>query len=243
MNSSIKDFSYKARNMINNSVKNIYEGSVSTAEKAGFFDIFNKLKSLEFFDDNDMTKIIIFLIAIIVIVCVIYALPKLNKSAYYEKKILNSKFVRFLICLFLIYAFYHYSVDAFVVILAIVFFIFWFHNGYSMEHMISDVIKEELDKEPAVVVKLESGEIVIDNIQKWKDEIREETEAELKKTSIIDKMKEGISTGVDKIKNIISPANEEEKIFDQRDFMIKPEEHKEQLNVYENLYDCSTFNN
>lgn len=278
-------------NFMSQSVKSIYDSSANTfdktLDKTGFKKMYNKLWNLQSFDESDLLDIVMILIAIITIVIVVFYLPKFNKTATAEKKIFDSKFFKFIVCLFLFYAFYFYDLPLFCMCLVIVFLFFWFHHGCFTEHMIGEEITKELNKKPAVVVRIEGGEIIVDDVDKFKqmiisdkiDEIKEIALKENEDLSFGDKIKSfassasNVATGaissatgaVSSVastitspitnlfnkdeevvpENLPSPNQEIEEpiqnkeIFDQRDFMIMPENAPERQGTFERICDCT----
>lgn len=179
--------------------KSVIDSLLDTSEKAGTSEIFRKIKGLKMLDEMDLNKIIILLIAIIAIIVVVFILPKLNKSADLEKRILDSKFIKFIVCLVLIYAFYQYNVEIFLIMLVIVFFLYWFHHGYSVENYGPvktacvgskfEKVAAALEEKPVVVVKkIEGGEVVVNDFDDVKEKIVEEVKAEEKKKGFLDRV-------------------------------------------------------
>lgn len=267
-------------NFMSHSVKSIYDSSVSTANKTGLSSIFDKIKNHKSFDEMDLTNVVIMLIAIITIIVVVFFLPRFNKSTTFEKKLFNSTFFKFIICLFLFYAFYHYDIPLFCMCLIIVFIFFWFYHGCFTEHMITEEISKELNKKPAIIVKLEGGEIVIDDVDKFRqmiiadkiDEIKQLALNEVKQeNSFTDKVKSTASSIIDTTSNAVSSVasttsnvlstvaspitnllkndsesevieneiteNQPTEIFDQRDFMIMPEDAPERTGTFNRICD------
>ena len=52
--------------------------------------------------------------------------------------------------------------------LVIIFLFLWFHHGCFTEHMIGEEITKELNKTPAVIVRIEGGEILVEDADKFK---------------------------------------------------------------------------
>lgn len=249
-------------------VQNLYESTTSTMDKSGVSDIFNKIMHFQAPNELDMTKMIVLLLAAIVIIIVVFIIPKYNKSSKFMKLILDNKIIKILICCVLLYAFYQYDVEVFIVMLVIVFALYWFHNGYVAEHYgpIDTInIGSEYYKlnnisnndKAAVIKKIAHNQVVVDDL----DSIKEDIIAEDKKNDIISKVNEEIKEA-DKsvavvsdsgdnmasydIDNVVGVSNNnleliknQENIFDQRDFMIQPEVIKEQQQVYNRICDCT----
>ena len=248
-------------------VQNLYESTTSTMDKSGVSDVFNKLLHFQAPNELDMTKMIVLLLAAIVIIIVVFIIPKYNKSSKFMKLILDNKIIKILICCVLLYAFYQYDVEVFIVMLVIVFALYWFHNGYVAEHYgpIDTInIGSEYYKlnnisnndKAAIIKKIAHNQVVVDDL----DSIKEDIIAEDKKNDIISKVNEEIKEA-DKvavvsdsgdnmasydIDNVVGVSNNnleliknQENIFDQRDFMIQPEVIKEQQQVYNRICDCT----
>ena len=249
-------------------VQNLYESTTSTMDKSGVSDVFNKLLHFQAPNELDMTKMIVLLLAAIVIIIVVFIIPKYNKSSKFMKLILDNKIIKILICCVLLYAFYQYDVEVFIVMLVIVFALYWFHNGYVAEHYgpidtinigseyykLNNILNND---KAAVIKKTGHNEVVVDDL----DNIKEDIIAEDKKNDIISKVNEEIKEA-DKsvavvsdsgdnmasydIDNVVGVSNNnleliknQENIFDQRDFMIQPEVIKEQQQVYNRICDCT----
>ena len=249
-------------------VQNLYESTTSTMDKSGVSDVFNKLLHFQAPNELDMTKMIVLLLAAIVIIIVVFIIPKYNKSSKFMKLILDNKIIKILICCVLLYAFYQYDVEVFIVMLVIVFALYWFHNGYVAEHYgpidtinigseyykLNNILNND---KAAVIKKTGHNDIVVDDL----DNIKEDIIAEDKKNDIISKVNEEIKEA-DKsvavvsdsgdnmasydIDNVVGVSNNnleliknQENIFDQRDFMIQPEVIKEQQQAYNRICDCT----
>lgn len=215
LSNTVKSSASKMSNFMSHSVKSIRDSSVDTIEKSGVSEMINKVKSLSLFDEMDIKNIIIILIAVIVIITVVFFLPKLNKSATFEKKLFNSKFFKFIICLFLFYAFYNYDLPLFCMCLVIIFLFMWFHNGCFTEHMIGEEITKELNKTPAIIVRIEGGEIVVEDAEKFKQMIISDKIDEIKSASeetLGDKIKStassAVSTASDAVSSVASTASD-----------------------------------
>ena len=249
-------------------VQNLYESTTSTMDKSGVSDVFNKLLHFQAPNELDMTKMIVLLLAAIVIIIVVFIIPKYNKSSKFMKLILDNKIIKILICCVLLYAFYQYDVEVFIVMLVIVFALYWFHNGYVAEHYgpIDTInIGSEYYKlnnisnndKAAIIKKIAHNQVVVDDL----DSIKEDIITKDKKNDIISKVNEEIKEA-DKsvavvsdsgdnmasydIDNVVGVSNNnleliknQENIFDQRDFMIQPEVIKEQQQVYNRICDCT----
>ena len=249
-------------------VQNLYESTTSTMDKSGVSDVFNKLLHFQAPNELDMTKMIVLLLAAIVIIIVVFIIPKYNKSSKFMKLILDNKIIKILICCVLLYAFYQYDVEVFIVMLVIVFALYWFHNGYVAEHYgpIDTInigseyykLNNLLNNDKAAVIKKTGhNEVVVDDL----DSIKEDIIAEDKKNDIISKVNEEIKEADkpvavvkdsgDNIANydfddVVGVSNNnleviknQENIFDQRDFMIQPEVIKEQQQAYNRICDCT----
>ena len=249
-------------------VQNLYESTTSTMDKSGVSDVFNKLLHFQAPNELDMTKMIVLLLAAIVIIIVVFIIPKYNKSSKFMKLILDNKIIKILICCVLLYAFYQYDVEVFIVMLVIVFALYWFHNGYVAEHYgpIATInigseyykLNNLLNNDKAAVIKKTGhNEVVVDDL----DNIKEDIIAEDKKNDIISKVNEEIKEADkpvavvkdsgDNIANydfddVVGVSNNnleviknQENIFDQRDFMIQPEVIKEQQQAYNRICDCT----
>ena len=249
-------------------VQNLYESTTSTMDKSGVSDVFNKLLHFQAPNELDMTKMIVLLLAAIVIIIVVFIIPKYNKSSKFMKLILDNKIIKILICCVLLYAFYQYDVEVFIVMLVIVFALYWFHNGYVAEHYgpIDTInigseyykLNNLLNNDKAAVIKKTGhNEVVVDDL----DNIKEDIIAEDKKNDIISKVNEEIKEADkpvavvkdsgDNIANydfddVVGVSNNnleviknQENIFDQRDFMIQPEVIKEQQQAYNRICDCT----
>ena len=249
-------------------VQNLYESTTSTMDKSGVSDVFNKLLHFQAPNELDMTKMIVLLLAAIVIIIVVFIIPKYNKSSKFMKLILDNKIIKILICCVLLYAFYQYDVEVFIVMLVIVFALYWFHNGYVAEHYgpIDTInIGSEYYKlnnisnndKAAIIKKIAHNQVVVDDL----DSIKEDIITKDKKNDIISKVNEEIKEA-DKsvavvsdsgdnmasydIDNVVGVSNNnleliknQENIFDQRDFMIQPEVIKEQQQAYNRICDCT----
>ena len=249
-------------------VQNLYESTTSTMDKSGVSDVFNKLLHFQAPNELDMTKMIVLLLAAIVIIIVVFIIPKYNKSSKFMKLILDNKIIKILICCVLLYAFYQYDVEVFIVMLVIVFALYWFHNGYVAEHYgpidtinigseyykLNNILNND---KAAVIKKTGHNEVVVDDL----DSIKEDIIAEDKKNDIISKVNEEIKEADkpvavvkdsgDNIANydfddVVGVSNNnleviknQENIFDQRDFMIQPEVIKEQQQAYNRICDCT----
>ena len=249
-------------------VQNLYESTTSTMDKSGVSDIFNKLLHFQAPNELDMTKMIVLLLAAIVIIIVVFIIPKYNKSSKFMKLILDNKIIKILICCVLLYAFYQYDVEVFIVMLVIVFALYWFHNGYVAEHYgpidtinigseyykLNNILNND---KAAVIKKTGHNEVVVDDL----DNIKEDIIAEDKKNDIISKVNEEIKEAdkpvavvkdsgdnmanydfddvVGVSNNNLEVIKNQENIFDQRDFMIQPEVIKEQQQAYNRICDCT----
>ena len=249
-------------------VQNLYESTTSTMDKSGVSDVFNKLLHFQAPNELDMTKMIVLLLAAIVIIIVVFIIPKYNKSSKFMKLILDNKIIKILICCVLLYAFYQYDVEVFIVMLVIVFALYWFHNGYVAEHYgpIDTInigseyykLNNLLNNDKAAVIKKTGhNEVVVDDL----DNIKEDIIAEDKKNDIISKVNEEIKEAdkpvavvkdsgdnmanydfddvVGVSNNNLEVIKNQENIFDQRDFMIQPEVIKEQQQAYNRICDCT----
>ena len=248
-------------------VQNLYESTTSTMDKSGVSDVFNKLLHFQAPNELDMTKMIVLLLAAIVIIIVVFIIPKYNKSSKFMKLILDNKIIKILICCVLLYAFYQYDVEVFIVMLVIVFALYWFHNGYVAEHYgpIDTInigseyykLNNLLNNDKAAIIKKTGhNQIVVDDLDNIEDIIAED-----KKNDIISKVNEEIKEA-DKPVNIVKDSGDnmanydfddvvgvsnnnleviknQENIFDQRDFMIQPEVIKEQQQAYNRICDCT----
>lgn len=258
----VKDTVGDASSLGLNTISSIRDSATNTAkelsDKTGTTKIVSKLWNLKPLDENNLLDIVMMLIAIIAIVVVVFYLPKYSKTSSFEKKIFDSKFFKFIICLFLFYAFYFYDLPLFCMCLVIIFLFFWFHHGCFTEHMIGEEIAKELNKKPAVVVRIEGGEIIVDDVDKFKqmiisdkiDEIKEVALSEInQEPSFTDKIKSTASsvasTASSTLSKVASPitnlfSSEEDKpaeIFDQRDFMIMPENAPEKEELFNRICD------
>ena len=249
-------------------VQNLYESTTSTMDKSGVSDVFNKLLHFQAPNELDMTKMIVLLLAAIVIIIVVFIIPKYNKSSKFMKLILDNKIIKILICCVLLYAFYQYDVEVFIVMLVIVFALYWFHNGYVAEHYgpidtinigseyykLNNILNND---KAAVIKKTGHNEVVVDDL----DNIKEDIIAEDKKNDIISKVNEEIKEAdkpvavvkdsgdnmanydfddvVGVSNNNLEVIKNQENIFDQRDFMIQPEVIKEQQQAYNRICDCT----
>ena len=248
-------------------VQNLYESTTSTMDKSGVSDVFNKLLHFQAPNELDMTKMIVLLLAAIVIIIVVFIIPKYNKSSKFMKLILDNKIIKILICCVLLYAFYQYDVEVFIVMLVIVFALYWFHNGYVAEHYgpidtinigseyykLNNILNND---KAAIIKKTGHNQIVVDDLDNIEDIIAED-----KKNDIISKVNEEIKEA-DKPVNIVKDSGDnmanydfddvvgvsnnnleviknQENIFDQRDFMIQPEVIKEQQQAYNRICDCT----
>ena len=248
-------------------VQNLYESTTSTMDKSGVSDVFNKLLHFQAPNELDMTKMIVLLLAAIVIIIVVFIIPKYNKSSKFMKLILDNKIIKILICCVLLYAFYQYDVEVFIVMLVIVFALYWFHNGYVAEHYgpIDTInigseyykLNNLLNNDKAAIIKKTGhNQIVVDDLDNIEDIIAED-----KKNDIISKVNEEIKEAdkpvavvkdsgdnmanydfddvVGVSNNNLEVIKNQENIFDQRDFMIQPEVIKEQQQAYNRICDCT----
>ena len=266
ISNTVKSSASKMSNFMTSSVKSIKDSSVDTLEKSGLSEMFNKIKSFNSFDEMDIKNIIIILIAVIVIITVVFFIPRFNKSSTFEKKLFNSKFFKFIICLFLFYAFYNYDIPLFCMCLVIIFLFLWFHHGCFTEHMIGEEITKELNKTPAVIVRIEGGEILVEDADKFKqlfisnkvDDVKDEivedetlgdkiksTASSIASTasdvvsSVASTASNAVSTVASPITNLFSSEEEvkPKEIFDQRDFMILNETTPQKQEIYNHICD------
>ena len=249
-------------------VQNLYESTTSTMDKSGVSDVFNKLLHFQAPNELDMTKMIVLLLAAIVIIIVVFIIPKYNKSSKFMKLILDNKIIKILICCVLLYAFYQYDVEVFIVMLVIVFALYWFHNGYVAEHYgpidtinigseyykLNNILNND---KAAVIKKTGHNEVVVDDLDNIEDIIAED-----KKNDIISKVNKEEIKEADKPVAVVKDSGDnianydfddvvgvsnnnleviknQENIFDQRDFMIQPEVIKEQQQAYNRICDCT----
>lgn len=275
-----KDSAAKGIEYTKAGVQNLADSVSSTANKSGMSDVFSKLFKFQSLDEFDLTRVIVLLLAAIVIIVVVFFLPKLNKSAKFMKSILDSKFVKFLMCCVLFYAFYQYDIEIFLIMFGIVFAIYWFHSGYTAEHygpVSMAVIGEEYkkldkvlaEKDVAVVRKTEHGELIVGDINEFKEEVAEQVAEQEQKKSLIDKLfhreqpivepateEEIIEDTIKTVEdvavvpdpfdsvvgngnNTLEMLNNQQEIFDQRDFMIMPEMAEERQSTFNRICDCT----
>lgn len=227
---SFKDAGYKIGegfgkigNYVRKETDNILSSTTSTIEKSGLSDAFKKLYNRQLLDDIDLSKIIVLLFALIVILVVVFFLPKLNKSARLEKKILDNKIIKVLICCVLLYAFYHYDIESFLILLTVVFALFWFHHGYSQENY-------------GPIQMYQVGSKLNDDFVKEEEEIKENDDEEKdkqQKEQIIEQIREKPFQY-----DNLDEYDRQEEIFDQRDFMIMSNPSKSSnQEIFERLYD------
>lgn len=236
-------------------VQNLYESTTSTMDKSGVSDVFNKLLHFQAPNELDMTKMIVLLLAAIVIIIVVFIIPKYNKSSKFMKLILDNKIIKILICCVLLYAFYQYDVEVFIVMLVIVFALYWFHNGYVAEHYgpidtinigseyykLNNILNND---KAAVIKKTGHNEVVVDDL----DNIKEDIIAEDKKNDIISKVnKEEIKEVVDNSKDdksnvaVVKDSGDNMANYDFDDVVGVSNNNLEVIKNQENIFDQRDF--
>lgn len=231
-------------------------GIDSTFERSGVKSISNKIINLQLLDSNDMTNIIVLLLAIITIIVVVFYLPRLNKNASLEKAILDNILIKIIFCCVLLYGFYHYSLKMFGIVLLITFFLFWFHNGYSVEkygpvNMMNvgstwENIVNIFGKQDEVSEKEHHFgiDVVGENEKKEEkedDESDDEEDEEEVKEVEKEKINEVVAENDDVFNGFSNNSSEmyqrQQQIFDQRDFMILPEMSEERAQIFNRICD------
>lgn len=237
---------------ISDSAKRVLHNSYDGVKKSGMIDIASKIIHCQSLDELDMTKIIVLLLAIICIIVIIFFLPKLNKSADLEKKILDSKVVKIIIACFLLYSFFEYNIDVFIGEVVITFFLFWFHHGYSAEHYgpvstaytgsVFTPVPDVKNVIPGISKDIETGELIVgDSVKPIVEDVEpvEHKEEPKEEPELISVDEEELDRFSGYSPNTLDNYSKQEGIFDQRDFMIMPESAPERQNTFDRICDCT----
>lgn len=263
--STIEQIGQQTTNHINNFgrafssfLSETQSSTTKMVNKTGIVSVFDKLIHFKSLDKSDLKNIIVFLIALICVIVIVFIIPKFNKNADLEKKILDCTIVKVLVCCFLLYAFYIYDIKVFGCIAALVIFIYWLHHGYTVESY-GPIKPARVGSEftPATPAP-GSDEVIISKPMPASEIITPET-----KGGIIDTISEKITSLVkdddelidedefdDTTKENFTPCtndtlsiyDKQGKIFDQRDFMIMPEQAPERNTMIDRLYQSTKCN-